>query len=156
MWWDFTDISNWFDSSESWLANFTSFHCLPDVITNSWPKYTVPCFKHTFIHTLVSFMDLFQHFLSQCGRYKKSGTLGCKPIFDRYVFPKVLVQIKFLWKLPSFTRPSNINVVHQKFDCRVFPSFLMDYVQFIWTVWNVHCHKVDCNDWQLNFILFHG
>ena len=26
------------------------------------PKHRLPCFQHALLHTLVSFMDLFQHF----------------------------------------------------------------------------------------------
>ena len=71
-------------------------------------------------------MDLFQHFPSQCGRYEKSGTLSDKSLFDRYVFPKVPIWMKFLWKYPMFIRPSHVDVMHQNFDGRVFTSFLMN------------------------------
>ena len=82
MWWNFTDISNWFGSSGRRLANSTLFHCFSDVITNSRPKHGLPCFQHAFLHTLVSLLDLFQHFLMKGGRYEKSRTLCNKSIFD--------------------------------------------------------------------------
>ena len=79
----------------------------------------------------MSFMDLFQHFPSQCVRYEKYGTLCHKSIFDRLVFPEVPVWMESLWKFPMLTRPSCANVMHQNFDCRIFPHLLMDSVQFI-------------------------
>ena len=122
MGWYLTDVSYRFGSSGSRLTNSTLFHCLLDVITDPWPKH---CLQHALFHSLVIFMYLFQGFPSKCGRHKKSGTLGCNPIFNGEIFPEVPVCVELLWKLPLITRPSIWNAMYQKLKYRIIPCLLM-------------------------------
>ena len=82
-------------------------------------------------------MYLLQGFF-KVSRHEKSGTLGCNPVLNREIFPKVPVWMELLWKLPLVTRPSIQNVMYQQVEYRIFPCLHMDLVEIIGTAWNIH------------------
>ena len=63
--------------------------------------------------------------------------------------------MKLLWKHPTVIRPSHMNVMSQKCECRIFRGFFMDQLNFCGTNRKVRHDEINCHYWKLNSILFH-